>query len=83
MASVTSATNDKDDYEMIPGAWHRSPGICLTAEENPGKPKLEDRLMKRLPSPQMGCLTSKSSQYDRTASQEERRKEEGKDGKGD
>ena len=32
--SVTSVTNDKGDNEMILGAVHRSPGICLTAEEN-------------------------------------------------
>ena len=25
------------------GAVHRSPGIYLTAEENPGKPQIEDR----------------------------------------
>ena len=31
---------------MIPGALHRSPGICLTAEENSEKPQLGDRLMK-------------------------------------
>ena len=36
--SVTSVTNDKDDNEMIPGAVHRSPGICLTAEVNPRRP---------------------------------------------
>ena len=29
---------------MILGAVHRSPGICLTAEENPGKPQLGDHL---------------------------------------
>ena len=40
VASVTSFTNDKDDNEMILGAVHRSPGICLTAEENPRKPQL-------------------------------------------
>ena len=34
VASVTSVANDKGDNEMIPGAVHRSPGICLTAEEN-------------------------------------------------
>ena len=34
VASVTSAANDKGDNEMILGAVHRSPGICLTAEEN-------------------------------------------------
>ena len=31
---------------VILGAVHRSPGICLTAEENPRKPQLGDRLMK-------------------------------------
>ena len=35
VVSVTSVANDKDNNEMIPGAVHRSPGICLTAEENP------------------------------------------------
>ena len=35
--SVTSVANDKDDNEMILGAVDRSPGICLTAEENLGK----------------------------------------------
>ena len=34
---VTSVANYKDDNEMIPGAVHRSPGIYLTAEENPGE----------------------------------------------
>jgi hypothetical protein len=33
--SVASAANDKGGNEMILGAVHRSPGICLTAEENP------------------------------------------------
>ena len=32
--SVASVANDKDDNEMVLGAAHRSPGICLTAEEN-------------------------------------------------
>ena len=48
VASVTSVANDKDDNEMILGAVHRSPGICLTAEENLRKPQLGDRLMKGL-----------------------------------
>ena len=42
---------------MIPEAVHRSPGICLMAEENPGKPELGDRPMKGMSdqsSPQMG-----------------------------
>ena len=39
---VTSVTNDKVDNEMIPGAVHRYPGICLTAEVNLGKPQLGD-----------------------------------------
>ena len=60
--SVTSVANDKSDNEMILGAVHRSPGICLTAENNPRKPQLGDRLMKGLcdqSSPQMGSLSSK------------------------
>jgi hypothetical protein len=36
--SVTSVANDKGDNEMIPGAVHRSPKVCLTVEGNPGKP---------------------------------------------
>ena len=42
VASVTLVANDKGDNEMIPGAVHRSPDICLTAEKNPGKPQLGD-----------------------------------------
>ena len=34
VASVRSVANDKGDNEMILGAAHRSPGICLKAEEN-------------------------------------------------
>ena len=41
--SVASVANDKVDYEMIPGPVNRSPGIFLTAKENPGKPQLGDR----------------------------------------
>ena len=40
IASVTSVANDKGDNEMILVAVHRSPGICLTTEENPRKPQL-------------------------------------------
>ena len=43
VASVTSVANDKDDDEMIPGAVHKSPGICLTAEENPGIPQIGEK----------------------------------------
>ena len=35
VASVTPVANDKGDNEMILGTVHRSPGISLTAEENP------------------------------------------------
>ena len=45
-ASGTSIASDKDDNEMILRTVHRSPGICLIAEENPIKPQLGDRLMK-------------------------------------
>jgi hypothetical protein len=34
VGSVTSVANDKGNNEMILGAVYRSPGICLTAEEN-------------------------------------------------
>ena len=60
--SVTSVANDKGDNEMILGAVHISPGICLTAKENTGKSQLVDSLMKGLcdqSSLQMGSLTSK------------------------
>jgi hypothetical protein len=54
--------NDKGVNEMVLGVVHRSPGICLTAEENPRKPQLGDSLMKRLCDyslPEMGSLISK------------------------
>ena len=59
---ATSVAYDKGDNEIILGAVHRSPGSCLTAEENPRIPQLEDRLMKGLydqSSPQMESLSSK------------------------
>ena len=62
VASVTSVANDKGDKEMIQGATHVSPGICLVAEENPRKPQLLGRLTKGLcdqPLPQMWSLSSK------------------------
>ena len=43
---VRSVVNDKGDNEIILGAVHRFPGICLTAKESPRKPQLGDRLMK-------------------------------------
>ena len=48
VAPVTSVANDMDDNDMIPGAIHRSPGICLMAGENPGKPQLGDCMMNGL-----------------------------------
>ena len=51
--------NVKGDNEIIPGAVHRSPGICFTAGENPRNPQLGDCLMMRLCDqslPQMGSL---------------------------
>ena len=38
--------DDMGDSEMMPGAVHKSPVICLTAEENPEKAQLEDHLTK-------------------------------------
>ena len=40
VTSVMSVANDRVDNEMILEALQRSPGIYLTAEENPGKPQL-------------------------------------------
>ena len=59
VTSVTSVANDKGNKEMILGTVHRSPGICLTAEENPRKPQIGDSLIKGRcdqSSPQMGYL---------------------------
>ena len=39
---VASVASDKGDNEMILGAVHRSPGICLRAEKNPRKPQIGD-----------------------------------------
>ena len=36
VASVTSVANDEGDNKMILGAVHKSPSICLTAEETGG-----------------------------------------------
>ena len=46
--SVTSVANEKGDNEMIPRAVQRYTGICLTAEETPGKPQLGDRKLLNL-----------------------------------
>ena len=40
------SANDKGDNEVTTGAVHRSPGISLKAEENPGKSQLRDNLIK-------------------------------------
>ena len=56
---------------------HRSPGICLPAEENPGKPQLgyRRRRLCHQSSPQMGPLTSKWGRWDRTVVRKEGRNE--------
>ena len=52
LSLVTSVShlsvNDKGDNEIIPGDVQKSPGICLNAGKNPGKPQLRDSLMKIL-----------------------------------
>ena len=73
VASVTSVANSKGDNEMILGAVHRSPEICLTAEENPRKAQLGDSLMKGLcdqSSPQMGLLQMRSVRSHSTSGRE-------------
>ena len=60
VTSAPSVANDKGDNEMIPGAMHRIPGICIKTEENAGKPQPEEGLMKGLcdqSSSLMGSLT--------------------------
>ena len=62
IASVMSVANYKGD-NVVRGAVHRSPGISLTAEENPRNPQLGDCLMKRLcdqSSPKMGSIRDTS-----------------------
>ena len=39
-------SNNEGDNELILGADHRSPSICLSAEEKPRKPLLGDPVMK-------------------------------------
>ena len=54
---------------MSPAAVHKSPGICITAEENPRKPQLGDGLIKWLDdqsSPQMGSRREKEGKEERT-----------------
>ena len=55
------SANDKGDNEMILGVVHRSSGICLTAEENSGKPQLGDRRWRHCyqSSPQMESIPYK------------------------
>jgi len=49
VSSVTLVANDEGDNEVILGAVHRSPGICLTTDETPRKPQQGERLMRGLP----------------------------------
>ena len=42
VTSVTRVANDNGDNEMIPETVHRSPGISLTAEENPRKTSADE-----------------------------------------
>ena len=72
------STDDKGDSEMIPGAVHRSPGIYLTAEENPGQPQLGDRLMKNVRQVITSNELGRIAQHDR----EGERRKEGNRGRG-
>ena len=65
VSSVKSVANDKGDNEMILRAVHRSPGICLTAEENPRKPQLGDRPTKGLCDQSLRQIGSLSSKWGR------------------
>ena len=62
VASVTSVADNKGDNEMILGAVHRPPGICIAVDESLGEPQLGNRVMKGpcdQSLPQMGSLSSK------------------------
>ena len=65
---------------MIPGAVHRSPSICFTADENSGNPQLGDRPMQAVrpvfASNEIPFLQMRSQ--DRIAGQEGRRMERSK-----
>ena len=50
------SANYKGDNEMVPRVLLKSPGIYLTAEEDPGKPQLEHRLMKAVRAVKWGPL---------------------------
>ena len=76
-SSVTSVAYDKSDNEIVPRTVHRYPGIFLTVEETPGRTQQGDGLMEDLcdqSSLQMGSLTSKCGQQDRTTRQEGKRR---------
>ena len=46
LALMSRQSRLSGDNEMIPGAVHISPSICLAIEENLGKPQLGNRQMK-------------------------------------
>ena len=59
------------DNDVISGAVHRSHGICLMADEDPGKRHIGNCLMKSVRPVIMEYLTSKRVQY-RTSGRKER-----------
>ena len=78
--NVTSVANNKGDNEMIPGAVHRSPGIRLTAEENPVKLQLgppdEGAVRPFIPSNGVPYLQMRSVGSHSTRGREEEGKKE-------
>ena len=56
---------------------HKFPGICLSADANPGKPQLGDRLMKLCDQsmPQMRSLSNEVGRIAQHVRKEEGRKE--------
>ena len=66
------SVNDKDDNEILPRVVYRSLGICLKAEENPGKLPLGDRQLYLCyqSSLQLDSLTCKWGVYIHTVHQE-------------
>ena len=69
------STNYKGDNKMIRGAVHRSPGMCLTTEENPEKTQLGDRRWRL-------CASNGFPYFQMRSAQNFRKREGRKKGKG-
>ena len=72
VASVTSVANDKGDNEMIPGAVHRPPRICLTARRPSMKAVRPVIASNRVPYLQIRLVGSHSTSGNQKEGKKER-----------